>query len=126
RLSFLIGMPGILQHPAGGPCRNANLEIAGFATRKNADALGQMSFQVEVGRPLKELVERFGPQKSVELQMPDALLSGRDFMSRGHDVEAALVEDDGIGLDLPRLRIFAGRLIFGFYDAPLQDGPVER
>src|SRR4051812_19624601 len=85
-----------------------------------------MLFQVKIGRLLKKLVERSGPQKTVELEVADTVFAGGHFMSSRDNVKTALIEHDGIGFDLSRLRLASRGLIFGLDNAMLLDSPVDR
>ena len=92
---------------------------ASLAAGKDAYPRAEVRFEIEIGRFLKEGVERRGFQEAVELEMANAVMARRNFVRGGDDVEAALIKDDGIGLDLPLLRVLSRGLIDGQDDAPL-------
>ena len=50
----------------------------------------------------------------------------RNFVRGGDDIQAALIKHDRVRLDFSLLRVFAGRLILGLHDAPLENRPVDR
>src|SRR5262245_43681357 len=100
RFNPLPRMPRVFQDPAGSAGRDANLEVARFAAGENADPLTQMRFQVEIRRPPEEGIERHGPQKAVELQVANAIFPDRNLMSRGNDIQTALIKHDRVRLDL--------------------------
>src|SRR5436190_10741470 len=124
--NLLLGVPGIFEDPACAALGDANFEVAGLAAGEDADALPEMSFQVKIGRLLKEGVERRRPQETIELEVANAVLSLRNFMGRGDDVQTALIENHGVRLDLAILRVLARRLILGLDDSLFQNGPVDR
>ena len=51
--------------------------------------------------------------------------SDRDLVGGRDDVQAGLIEHDGVGLDATPCRRAAGRLILHFHDAMFQDRPVQ-
>src|SRR5262245_55692875 len=125
RLDALLSVPRVFGDPASAALGDTNLEIPCHAAGENADPLSQVLFEIEVRRPFKARWKRRGPQKAVELQMTDAVLLQRNFVGRRDNVQAALIKDDGIRLNLPLLRVSAQRLILGLQDAVCHDGPMN-
>src|SRR5437762_14338528 len=85
-----------------------------------------MFFEIKVGRLLKVGIERRRPQKAVELEMANAILSRWNLAGCRNDVEAGLIEHDSVGLDLPLLWVLSRGLILGANDPLVHDRPVDR